>query len=94
MTCVPTLFKDLSYFTCLRFHREISLATLASLEETIVRIIACAVGIATGYELDDREVGVRVLVGSRIVPSPSHPDRLWGPPSLLSNGYRDLFPQG
>jgi hypothetical protein len=26
----------------------------------------CVVGIATGYGLDDGEVGVRVLVGSRI----------------------------
>jgi hypothetical protein len=41
------------------------------------------VGIATGYGLDDRGVGVRVPVGSRIFPSPCCPDRLWGPPSLL-----------
>jgi hypothetical protein len=26
--------------------------------------------------------------------SPPHPDRLWGPPSLLLNGYRRLFPTG
>jgi hypothetical protein len=38
-------------------------------------------GIATGYGLDDRGVGVRVPVGSRIFSSPSRPDRLWGPPS-------------
>jgi hypothetical protein len=48
-------------------------------------------GIATGYGLNNLEVGVRVLVGSRIFSSPRHPDRLWGPPSALSNGYRRLF---
>jgi hypothetical protein len=33
------------------------------------------VGIATSYGLDDRGVGVRVLVGSRIFSSPNRPDR-------------------
>jgi hypothetical protein len=46
------------------------------------------VGIANGYGLDGRGVGVRILVGSRIFSSPHHPDQLWGPPNLLSNGYQ------
>jgi hypothetical protein len=46
-----------------------------------------AVGIATGYGLDDRGIGVRVLVGSRIFSSPHRPDQFWGLPSFVSNGY-------
>jgi hypothetical protein len=53
-----------------------------------------AVGMATGYGLDYRGVGVRVPVGARIFSSPRRPDRLWGPPSLLSNRYWQLFPRG
>jgi hypothetical protein len=46
-----------------------------------------AVGIATGY-------GLRVPVGLRILTSTRRPDRLWGPPNLLSNGYRRLSGRG
>jgi hypothetical protein len=53
-----------------------------------------AVGTATGYRLDDKGVGVRVPVGARLFPSPCRLDRLWGPPSLLYNGYRGFFPPG
>jgi hypothetical protein len=52
-----------------------------------------SVDIANGYGLDDQEVGVRVPVSSRIFSSPRRPDRLWGPSSLLSNGYREHFPR-
>jgi hypothetical protein len=52
------------------------------------------VGIATGYGLDDREVGVRIPVGSGILSSSICPDWFWGPPNILSNGYQDLFPRG
>jgi hypothetical protein len=53
-----------------------------------------SVGIATGYGLDDRGVGVRVPVGATIFISPCSPDLLWGPPRLLSNGYRRRFTRG
>jgi hypothetical protein len=52
-----------------------------------------AVGISTGYGLDDRGVGIRVPIGSRSSSSPNRADRLWGPPNLLSNGYRGLLPR-
>jgi hypothetical protein len=52
-----------------------------------------SVGIATGYGLDDRGTGVRVAVDARIFSSPRRPDRFWGPPIILSNGYWGLFPR-
>jgi hypothetical protein len=50
------------------------------------------VGITAGYGLAGRGVGVRVQVGARFFTFPRRPDRMWGPPDLLSNGYRCSFP--
>jgi hypothetical protein len=52
------------------------------------------VGIATGYGLNDRGVGTRLPVESRIFSSPRLPDRLRGPHNLLYIGYRELFLRG
>jgi hypothetical protein len=53
-----------------------------------------AVGIATGYRLDDQGIGVRVPVGARIFTSPCLPDLFWDPPNLLPIGYQWLFLRG
>jgi hypothetical protein len=48
--------------------------------------------IATGYMLHDQRDRVRVPVGAGFFSSPCRPDRFWGPPSPLHNGYQGLFP--
>jgi hypothetical protein len=65
--------------------------SLFMLISTVVRSRDIVVCIATGYGLDDQGVGVRVAVGLRMFSSPLRPHRLWGPPSLISNGYKGLF---
>jgi hypothetical protein len=49
------------------------------------------VGTATSYGLDDRGVGVRGLIWSRILTSPYRPGLLWGPLNLPTGGS---FPGG
>jgi hypothetical protein len=53
-----------------------------------------AVGIATGYGLDDRGVVVKVPVWSRMFTTPYSSDWNWVPPSLLYSGYWGLFQRG
>jgi hypothetical protein len=60
----------------------------------LITQITSPVCIATGYNLDDRGVGIRVLIVSRIFSSQRRPDRPLGPPSFLSNGFRGLSPRG
>jgi hypothetical protein len=48
------------------------------------------VSIETVHGLDGQGVRVRVPVGALFFSSPNHPDRFWGPPSILSRGYWGL----
>jgi hypothetical protein len=52
-------------------------------------------GSHTGYGLDDPAIEVRSPAGAEDFSSSLLcPDRLWGPPSLLYNRYRESFPGG
>jgi hypothetical protein len=56
--------------------------------------INCSLGTAT--RLRDGRSGFLVLIsrGSwEFFFSPQYPNGLWGPPSLLSNGYMGIFPE-
>jgi hypothetical protein len=47
--------------------------------------------IGTDYGMDGQ--GLIPGKGTRFFSSAKRPDRLWGPPSLLYNGYLELFPR-
>jgi hypothetical protein len=53
-----------------------------------------AVGTATGHGLDSRAVTFRLPVEARFFSSARRPNRLWGPPSLLSIGSGGPFTVG
>jgi hypothetical protein len=75
-------------YTNIKVHHNL----VSYVSELVSRDIV--VGIATGYGVEGRGVGVRVPVRSRIFSSPCRRKWIWDPPSLLSNGNRWLFPRG
>jgi hypothetical protein len=54
-----------------------------------------SVSVVSGYGLDDQAIEVRSLAeATEFFLRPLCPDQLWGPPSLLYNGYRGSFRRG
>jgi hypothetical protein len=47
-----------------------------------------------GYGMDGRGVEVPFLAGERVFFSPERPDQFCGPPNLVYNEYRGIFPRG
>jgi hypothetical protein len=54
-----------------------------------------SISVVSSYGLDDRAIEVRSPAGAKDYSSSLVcPDRLWDPPSLLYDGYREPFPRG
>jgi hypothetical protein len=86
---------NFTIFTLYRWNKRITYYLHDSRTELHkIRSRDSVVGVATGYGLDNRVARVRVPAGSRIFNSPYCPDRLLGPSSLLSNGYRRALSPG
>jgi hypothetical protein len=82
------------YCTCLMFSSwsfQIPASTLTTRVRLFVVLPSLSRQTCDWVQLDDQGVGVWVLIGSTIFTYPYHPDLLWGPPSLLSNGFWKLF---
>jgi hypothetical protein len=90
----PCPIKLYTEYLDVRLLRKAVGQTIFSAVLVKIRSRDSVVGIATGYGLDGRGFRVRDPVGSRILSSSRRPDRLCGPPNLISNGYRGLFPRG
>jgi hypothetical protein len=59
---------------------------------TSCRSLGSSVSTVSGHGLENRTIEVRPSAEERgFVLLPLCPDRLWGPPSLLSNGHRGSF---
>jgi hypothetical protein len=88
MSCVPKLFLH-SFKMESKRKSNIYYTTVQQLSYQYTFMYGPmdrSVGIATGYGLDDRGVGVRVPGGSRIFSSPRRPDWLWA--GVLSRGVK------
>jgi hypothetical protein len=100
--CYPILILKPQFELCsIQINRLLRYFNNAASTENVIRlryyyVRPCwsAVGIATGYGLDDRGVGVRVPIGLRMFTSPRRSDRLWGLPSLSNGATSDYFPEG
>jgi hypothetical protein len=79
---------SLDFWIVLYIFITVSSATLISVIYTVylfTRSQYSSVSISTGYGMDS--LGSIPGRGNRFFSTPQHPDQLWDPSSLLSNGY-------
>jgi hypothetical protein len=86
--------QDVIQLNTLHFHiRSLKIARKMRQYEMVQLVeVTGVVKPVAGYGLDDLMIGGSSPGRSlEFFSSPPRPDRLWGPPSLLSNGYEGPF---
>jgi hypothetical protein len=83
-----------SWNECTSSHENISFfySSANNYNRLIEITMPSSSSIVSDYGLDDRAIGIRSPAGAKGFFL--YPDRLWGPPSLLYNGYRGVLSPG
>jgi hypothetical protein len=88
--CAKFIINPIKFFVVFLYMKSWVISNLDKIYHTHLCNFMSKFRLCYRSHKDDR--GFDSRQGLRIFSSPPRPDRLWGPPSLLSDEYQGLFP--